>query len=137
MTPFSAMDIGRTGVGMAHHWIDKIAHNIANANTVTATDQEPFRQATSLVQPNQGGPFADSGSGVHTAARVVDESDPDLVFDPNHPLADEDGYVQAPVVDMGKQMVDMMIAQRHYQSNLRTVSNAHEAYQASLRLGRQ
>ena len=136
MTPFSAMDIGRTGVGMAHHWIDKVAHNIANANTVTATDEEPFRQATSLVRPIEGGPFAQTGSGVHTAARVEDASDPDLVYDPNHPLADEDGYVQAPVVDTGTQMVDMMIAQRHYQANLRTVSNAHEAYQAALQLGK-
>ena len=137
MTPFSAMDIGRTGVGMSHHWLDKIANNLANANTITATDEEPFRQATSLVRAMNGGPFAETGSGVYTAARVVDGSDPTLIHDPTHALADENGMVQAAVVDTGAQMVDMMIANRHYQANLRTISNAHEAYQAALRLGRQ
>ncbi len=137
MTPFSAMDIGRTGVGMAHHWMDKIAHNLANANTVTTPGEEPFRAMRQVVQPLDSGPFANSGSGVVTAATVRDDGDPILTYDPAHPLADEDGMVQQPVVDTGAQMVDMMIAQRHYQANLRTVSSAHEAYQAALRLGRQ
>ncbi len=137
MTPFSAMDIGRTGVGMAHHWMDKIAHNLANSNTITSPDEEPFRAMRQVVQPLDDGPFARTGSGVHTVGELRDDTDPVLTYDPSHPLADEDGLVQQPVVDTGAQMVDMMLAQRHYQANLRSVSGAHEAYQAALRLGRQ
>lgn len=137
MSAFSSMNIGRTGVGMAHHWLDRISHNLANANTVTATDEEPFRALRQVVRPLDGGPFAATGSGVHTAGVTRDGNDAAIVHDPGHPLADEDGNVQHAVVDTGAQMVDMMIAQRHYQVNMRTVSSAHEAYKSALQLGRQ
>ncbi|GGI06685.1 flagellar basal body rod protein FlgC [Egicoccus halophilus] len=132
---FSSMNIGRTGVGFAHHWLDTIAHNIANANTVAPGGEEPFRALQLVARPLGGGPFASTGSGVHVAQQVRDGGDPARTYDPDHPLADEQGTVTQPVVDLGSQMVDMMIAQRAYQANLRTVESAKEAYQAALRLG--
>ena len=135
-TAFSAMDIGRTGVGMASHWLDNVSHNLANANTVTATDEEPFRALRSVVQPLENGPFAPNGSGVLTTGQVREEGDPALTYDPDHPLADEDGMVAQPVMEMSGQMVDMMVAQRHYQSNIRTIQSAKEAYESALGLGR-
>lgn len=137
MTTFSALQIGRTGVGMAHHWMDTVAHNLANGNTVTPADQEPFRALHQVVRPVSGGPFADTGSGVATVAQVREGGEPALIHDPSHPMADEDGNVAMPVMDTSGQMVDMMIAQRHYQANLRTVESAREAYQSALRLGGQ
>jgi flagellar basal-body rod protein FlgC len=135
VTTFSSMDIARTGVGFSHHWIDTIAHNMANANTITATDEEPFRALRSVAQPLTNGPFAPNGSGVTTARQVEDEGPPRLVHDPTHPLADEEGYVAAPAFDTGGMMVDLMIAQRNYQANVRTVQSAREAYESALRLG--
>lgn len=132
---FSAMNIGRTGVGLAHHWIDAISHNMANANTVTATDEEPFRALRPVATPLTGGPFAQGGSGVAVGGQVREEGEAPVVHDPNHPLADEDGMVQQPLMDMSGQMTDLMIAQRHYQANMRTVQSAREAYQTALRLG--
>lgn len=135
MNAFSAMSIGRTGVGMASHWMDNVAHNLANANTVRGTDEEPFRAVRSVVQPLDDGPHAANGSGVITTGQVREEGEPILAHDPNHPEADEDGMVSKPIMDTGAQMVDMMIAQRHYQMNIRTVESAKEAYQSALRLG--
>jgi flagellar basal-body rod protein FlgC len=135
VTTFSSMDIGRTGVGFSHHWLDTIAHNLANSNTVTATDEEPFRALRPMARPLGAEPYAPTGSGVYLAAQVEEEGDPALVSDPLHPLADEDGNVAKPLVDVGGMMTDLMVAQRHYQANLRTVESAKEAYQAALRLG--
>lgn len=132
---FSAMNIGRTGVGFSHHWIDTIAHNLANVNTVTTPGEEPFRAIRPLALPNTGGPFAPTGSGVHVAAQVREGGDPDLAYDPGNPLADENGNVARPVMDMSGMMVDLMAAQRSYQANIRTVESAKEAYQSALRLG--
>ncbi|MFA9446411.1 flagellar basal body rod protein FlgC [Egicoccus sp. AB-alg6-2] len=134
---FSSMNIGRTGVGFAHNWLDAIAHNIANANTETTPGQEPFRALQLVARPLGGGPFASTGSGVYVAQQVRAGGDPALAYDPANPLADADGMVAKPVVELGSQMVDMMIAQRSYQANLRTVESAKEAYQAALRLGGQ
>lgn len=136
MSTFSAMDIGRTGVGFAHHWMDTVAHNLANANTVTSPDEEPFRALQAVARPNQDGPFARSGSGVHLAAMPEREGDAPMIYDPDHPLANEDGLVAGPVMDMAGMMTDLMIAQRHYQANLQTVKSARESYEAALRLGR-
>jgi flagellar basal-body rod protein FlgC len=137
VTTFSAMQIGRTGVGFAHHWIDTIAHNMANVETRTAPGTEPFRAVQLLARPHAGGPYAPTGSGVHVAAQFHVEGDPALIHDPDHPLADEAGYVQAPMVDLGGQMTDLLIANRTYQANMRTVESAREAYQSALRLGGQ
>lgn len=136
MNTFSAMNIGRTGVGFAHHWIDTIAHNLANSNTLTNPQDEPFRAMRPVARPNDGGPFAPTGSGVRVALQVREGGDPDLVYEPGHPLADEDGLVARPVMDTVGMMSDLIIAQRHYQANLRTVESAREAYEAALRLGR-
>ncbi len=135
MTSFSAMDIGRTGVGFAHHWIDTIAHNLANANTVTHPDDEPFRALRPVAQPLGNRPFAPTGSGVFTAGQRADAGDAPMQFDPAHSLANEDGFVAGPVVDIGGMMVDLMLAQRTYQANVRTVQSAREAYESALRLG--
>ena len=137
MSMFSAMDIGRTGVGFTNQWIDTIAHNMANVSTVNAPGEEPFRALRPVAQTLTGGPFAPTGSGVVTGAQVRDEGEPARVHDPTHQMADEDGIVTMPLVDMGGQMTDLMIAQRSYQANLRTIESAREAYQSALRLGSQ
>ena len=135
MSTFSSMDISRTGVGMAHHWLENVSHNLANANTVRATDEEPFRAVRSVVEPRENGPFTAGGSGVATTGQVREEGDPPLTYDPNHPQADEDGMVAMPVMDTAGQMVDMMLAQRHYQMNARNIETAKEAYESALRIG--
>lgn len=137
MTTFSAMQIGRTGAGFAHHWLDTIAHNMANVETRTRPGEEPFRAVQLVARPHAGGPFAANGSGVYVAAQVEVDGEAALVHDPGNPLADDAGYVQLPVVELAGQMTDLLIAQRAYQANLRTVESAREAYQSALRLGGQ
>jgi len=60
-----------------------------------------------------------------------------VAHDPNHPHADEDGNVTLPVVDLTAQMHDLIVANRTYQANARTIQTAHEAYQSALRIGQQ
>jgi flagellar basal-body rod protein FlgC len=135
MSAFSAMDIGRTGVGFSRYWLDNVAHNLANVSTVTGPDEEPFRARFVVARPN-GDQFVPTGSGVHVSAVVVAEGDPVQVYAPDHPLADEQGYVTQPSVDMAGQLTDMMLAQRTYQANVRTIQTAKEAYEAALQIGR-
>jgi flagellar basal-body rod protein FlgC len=137
MSAFSSMNIGRTGVGFAHHWIDTIAHNLANANTLTTPGEEPFRALRPVARPIEGGPFAPTGSGVFMAEQVREEGPPPVMYDPANPLADEDGMVQLAHMDQSGMMVDLIVAQRHYQANMRTVQSARESYESALRLGGQ
>ena len=134
-TAFSGIDIGRTGIGFAHYWMDTIAHNLANVNTVRPADGEPFRARMVVAREAADDTFAPTGSGVGVGAVVADGRDPTMVYDPNHPLADETGYVNMPVVDMAGQMTDLIIANRTYQANTRVITGAKEAYEAALRIG--
>ena len=132
---FSGIDIGRTGIGFAHHWIDTIGHNLANLNDVTATDAEPFRARFLVAQEVTGDVFAATGSGVGIARVEADQRDPITTYDPNHPLADEQGNVNRPAVDLAGQLTDLTIANRTYQANARQISGAREAYESALRIG--
>jgi flagellar basal-body rod protein FlgC len=61
---------------------------------------------------------------------------PEVVYDPDNPLADGDGYVTRPVVDMASEMTNMLVASRLYQANLSVMTSAREAYQAALSIGK-
>jgi flagellar basal-body rod protein FlgC len=59
-----------------------------------------------------------------------------VVHDPDNPLADTDGNVRRPDIDLGAQMAQMMMAQRAYQANLSVVDRAKESYIAAINLGK-
>jgi flagellar basal-body rod protein FlgC len=130
---FDAIDIARSGADVSQLWLQAIAHNIANINTVRSADEEPFR--AKLVHAEE----VLDGDGVGEGARAVEildsDADPMVVFDPDNPLANEDGYVVRPVVDLSKEMTDMIAAQRSYQMNLQVIKTNEETYQAALRIG--
>lgn len=134
MSAFAAIDIGRTGMGFNQYWMEVISHNVANVNTMTSPREEAFRQRFVVARPNTD-EFVPSGSGVRAAQVVEDAGDAPLVDAPGHPLADERGRVQAPVVDLAGQLTDLMVAQRGFQANSRAINSAREAYASALRLG--
>jgi flagellar basal-body rod protein FlgC len=126
---FSMMDIGRSGVGFSSYWMHTIAHNLANVNTVNGPGEQPFRARLVAARAVDGGVMV---SGVRE-----DAGDPARVLDPGNPLADEEGIVTMPVVDLAAQMTDLILANRSYQLNLKTVETGKEAYQAALRIGQR
>ena len=134
MSTFSAIDIGRTGVGFSKYWTDVIAHNMANVNTVRAAGEAPFRQRLVVAQA-LGEQIAPTGSGTAVREVIEDQREAPTAFDPTNPLADEDGYVTHPVVDMAGQMTDLILANRTYQVNLKVIETGREAYQSALRIG--
>ena len=134
MSAFGAIDVGRTGLGFNQYWLEVVSHNVANINTVTSPDEAPFRQRFVVATPNTD-EITPSGSGVRVGGVVEDSTDAALVDSPGHPLADENGQVQMPVVDLAGQMADLMVAQRGYQANSRAINSAREAYASALRIG--
>ncbi len=130
MSTFGSIDIARTGAGLSRTWLDAIAHNIANTNTINGPDEEPFRAKVVVATARN------DGSGVDVTQIRESAGEPPMVYDPTHPLADEEGYVIRPVVDLAGQMADLIAAQRTYQANLSVVRSGREAYEEALRIGR-
>ncbi len=134
MGAFDAIDIAQTGADVSQLWLEAIAHNIANVNTIRSADEEPFR--AKLVHAEEALNGAGVGEGSRAVQILESQGEPMWVFDPDHPLATEEGYVVRPVVDLAKEMADMIAAQRSYQMNLQVIKTNEETYQAALRIGR-
>ncbi len=134
MGAFDAIDIAQTGADVSQLWLEAIAHNIANVNTIRSADEEPFRAL--LVHAEEALNGAGVGEGTRAVQIMRSDGDPVWVFDPEHPLASEEGYVVRPVVDLAKEMADMIAAQRSYQMNLQVIKTNEETYQAALKIGR-
>jgi flagellar basal-body rod protein FlgC len=116
--------------------MDVVSSNIANMDTTRAHfDGEtwtPYRRKMVVTEPksstfsrylNQAIESSKIGDGVKVTKIIEDDSPFKLIYDPNHPDADENGYVQYPNVDPLKEMVDLMSSTRAYEANV-TVFNA-------------
>jgi flagellar basal-body rod protein FlgC len=134
MSMFDTLGISASGLMVNRKWMDAVSDNMSNLNTVNPYDQAPFKERLVVAQAVDYG----SGTGGVRVARVEFGGDPQgrIVYEPDHPLANEEGYVRYPDIDMGDQMVQLMMAQRGYQANLAVVERATNAYQAALRLGK-
>jgi flagellar basal-body rod protein FlgC len=131
MTIFGAIGIASTGLTVHRKWLDAVSDNLANANTATATSEDAFQQRYVVAQEMTG----DTG-GVQVKEILLGSAEGRLVYEPNNPLADEDGYVKYPDIDMSSQMTQLIMAQRGYEANAAVVDRAKSAYEAALQIGR-
>lgn len=131
---FDIFAVSGSGVNLNRTWIDAISDNLANINTVRPTSEAAFQARYVVAQAVN----ADSGNpgGVQVAGIALGDPNGQLVYDPQNPLADAQGMVRRPDIDMGQQMTELIMAQRGYQANLAVVQRATDAYNAALQLGR-
>jgi flagellar basal-body rod protein FlgC len=129
MTIFGAIGIASTGLTVHRKWLDAVSDNLANVSTVRATSEDAFRQKYVVAQEMEGG-------GVQVAGILEGSAEGRLVYEPANPLADEQGYVRYPDIDMSSQMTQLIMAQRGYQANAAVVDRAKETYAAALQIGR-
>jgi flagellar basal-body rod protein FlgC len=133
MSTFDAVRIAGSGLYANRKWMDAVSDNIANINTVNAPGDDAFQERMVLAEAVD---YGSGQGGVRVAATPRGSTEGRLVYEPDHPLADEGGYVKYPDIDLGEQMTQMMMAQRSYQANLATVERATTAYQQALQLGK-
>ena len=130
---FDSLDISGSGLSVHRRWLDAVSDNIANINTVSSTDGEAFKERMVVAQAVD---YGSGEGGVRIAGAEFGSGEGRLVYEPDHPLADDEGYVRYPDIDLGDQMTQLMMAQRGYQANLASMERATNAYQAALQLGK-
>ena len=130
MSTFNAIGVAGTGVTVYRKWLDAVSDNIANMNNVSRTSEKAFQARYVIAQEAQDGNGAQVGGVAFGSAEGV------LVHEPDNPLADNQGYVRKPDIDLGSQMAQMMMAQRAYQANLAVVDRAKDSYTAAINLGK-
>ena len=130
---FNSLDIAMSGASLSRMWMDAISDNVANANTVRPADEEPFRAR--LVVARSVRDAGGTARGVTVDSIVESNQIPIQTYDPHNPLADENGLVTRPVVDLGQQMTDLILASRSYEANLSVIDRVRDTYMAALRIG--
>ncbi|MGA8257254.1 MAG: flagellar basal body rod C-terminal domain-containing protein [Nocardioides sp.] len=128
MGAFDTLRIAASGLGMHQTWLDAVAHNLANTSTMRATSENAF-QAQMLVVG------ADPAGGVEVTGLAYGDAQGEVVLDPDHPLADEDGYVRAPAMDQAAQMSQLIMAQRGFQASAQVTKFAQDTYGTAIQIG--
>jgi flagellar basal-body rod protein FlgC len=126
---FEALGMAGSGMGVHKTWMDAISDNIANVSTVRRTSEAAF-QSRYIVATNQ------ASGGAQVAGVALSSAVGKLAYDPSHPLADADGLVRMPDVDLGEQLTTAIMAQRGYQANISQLDRVKAAYQAAIQMGR-
>lgn len=131
--PFHSLSVSGSGMDVYQIWLDAISDNVANINNVTSTDEPAFQERFVIARANES-------RGRMNGARVdrIEFGNPNglEIYNPQHHLADEDGMVRVPDVDLAHQMTHMLVAQRAYQANVTAFRTARDAYQRALEIGR-
>ena len=123
--------LGIAGSSLATHqtWLDALSYNIANINTARPTSESAFQAQFVMAE-------AVTDGGVRVSGVALGDPEGRLVHDPGNPLADENGYVRMPDVDMASQMSQLIMAQRGFQAQTAVIRNAQDVYSSALSIGR-
>ncbi|MCF6282109.1 MAG: flagellar basal body rod protein FlgC [Candidatus Polarisedimenticolaceae bacterium] len=136
MSMFKIFDTAASGLTAQSTRLNLIASNMANADAVSSSIGETYRarQPVFKAMLDQLNPNSAS-TGVQMMGVV--ESDAPLVseYRPEHPLANEEGYIFRPNVNMVEEMANMISASRAYQSNVEVMNSAKQLLVATLRIG--
>ena len=142
---FKSMAISSSGLSAQRLRMNTLSANLANANTTRTEEGGPYKRRDVVFSASPtGSPFEDFLNGTNGAqlskVKVVDihedTKEPRLVFDPTHPDADGEGYVQMPNIQGMTEMVNMITATRAYEANATAVNEAKQMAVKSLEIGR-
>ena len=140
----SAMKIGASGLTAQRMRMDTIASNLANIETTRTPEGGPYKRKdvlfTALPLNSFSGTLndalADQVRQVKVSQVVEDQSPPTLIFNPNHPDANAEGYVAMPNINMMEEMVNLINATRSFEANIQSVNAAKSMALRAIDLGR-
>ncbi|MEK6580746.1 MAG: flagellar basal body rod protein FlgC [Bdellovibrionota bacterium] len=142
---FSSMRVSASGLDAQMKRMNTISSNIANAET-TKTDQGgPYKRKDPLLAAQTDresfgeilqNELDDSIQCVQVQEIVEDQRGPRMVYNPNHPQANAEGYVAMPNVNTVEEMANMISSQRSYEANVTAMNSAKQMAQKALEIGR-
>ena len=159
---FAAIDISATGLTAQRTKLNIIASNIANAESTRTEKGGPYKRQQVILSPAKRAKFLtilkeeflrvvrtnkwhidneayrvareEYAQGVKIDGILEDEKPSRLIYEPDHPDADENGFVAYPNINMITEMVNMMVATRAYEANVTAISAAKSMMQQALEI---
>ncbi len=137
MSMFKIFDTAASAMSAQNLRLNLVASNMANIDSVSSSINQTYRARHPVFQAtlNQMNPD-DTAVGVRLAGVVESKEPLRMEYAPNHPKANEDGYIFRPNVNMVEEMSNMISASRSYQSNVEVINAAKQLLSATLQMGR-
>ena len=144
MGMFGAIDAAASGLTAERLRMDVISNNIANVNTTRTAEGGAYRRQMVVFGPRTNttnfaqvlSEHLDSGSGVRVVGIRQESTPTRKIYDPAHPDASKDGYVEMPNVNIVTEMVDMITATRAYEANVTVLNAAKSMALKALEIGK-
>jgi flagellar basal-body rod protein FlgC len=142
MSSFKAFDIAGSGMSAQSVRLNTTASNLANAESVSSTPEGVYKARHPIfeavrAQLATGAHAGEANANAAVRVRGIYESQApaNQRYEPGNPLADANGYVYAPAVNVVEEMVNMISASRSYQNNVEVMNTSKDLLLATLRLG--
>ena len=143
MSLFNVLNIASSGMNAQTVRLNTTASNIANADSVASSVDKTYRarhpvfavQAQDVAASSLSGDDSANGNGVDVLGIVESNAPLQKRFQPDHPAADEQGYVTYPNVNIVEEMANMMSASRSFETNVEVANSAKQMLQRILTLG--
>ncbi|MBX3186760.1 MAG: flagellar basal body rod protein FlgC [Labilithrix sp.] len=138
---FSAMEVAASSLTAQRSRMNVIAGNLANARTTKTEDGTPYKRldpvfAATPLAPQSADPIMRAVHKVEVTEVRPDATPGQLVYDPGHPDANENGYVEYPNVNVVSEMVNMMSATRAYEAGVTSIESLKSMARAAIKIGR-
>jgi flagellar basal-body rod protein FlgC len=133
MSLLNVLNVAGSALSAQSLRLNTTASNLANADSVVGADGQPYKAKQVVFTAV---PMGDSASqGVQVNQIVESAAPPRLTYDPKSPLANKEGYVAMPNVNVVDEMVNMISASRAYQNNVEVMNTAKSLMQKTLTIG--
>lgn len=139
MSLFNVFDVSATGMRAQSVRLNTTASNIANADSVSSSIDQTYRARHPVFAAEMQKAAAGQEEAVGVKVMGIVESDKPLniEYSPGHPMADADGYIYKPNVNVVEEMTNMISASRSYQTNIQLAESAKNMLNKTLMLGQR
>ncbi|WP_421133855.1 flagellar basal body rod protein FlgC [Alteromonas sp. A079] len=137
MSLFNVMSISSSGMSAENVRLNTTASNIANANSVSSSYEETYRARHPVFAAELDRAIQDQSRGVGVQVKGIVESDAPLQVEyaPNNPMADAEGFIYKPNVNIVEEMANMMSASKAYETNVQVADTTKRIFRRVLQLG--
>lgn len=138
MSLFNIFNVSGSGMSAQSVRLNTTASNIANADSVSSSIDKTYRARHPIFEAEMSKASLKQNGSPGVSVKGIVESDKPLIkeYAPDHPMADGDGFIFKPNVNVMEEMADMISASRSYQMNVQVADATKSMLQQTLRMGK-
>ena len=137
MSLYNVFDVSGSGMSAQSLRLNTTASNIANANSVSSSIDETYKARHPVFAAEMTKAMSSQAQGVNVLGIVESDAPLQMEHSPNHPMADSNGYIYKPNVNVVEEMANMISASRSYQTNVQIADAAKQMLSKTLQLGQR